>query len=358
MTPELALQSTGLVDSYIGFLDPWLQVVVILVSAIAISKLTEVIGFRTLNHYTRISETDLDELFVRLIRAPLRASIVLAGVYLGVRVLDTAVAGQYVADAALTVIILLWSRAFIKYGNEAVDVLQDEEVAQDIAPFASNVASVFIVLGAGALLLSVWEIDITPFIASAGVISVVVGFAAREALANFIGGLALYFDDTYRVGDVIALDSGERGTVSHVGIRSTSVITRDNVAITIPNSVLNNTEVVNQSAPQQKQRVTIPVSVAYGTDPEAVDEIVASVCGEIEAIVERPEPQVYLVEFGDSALRFEVWVHTVHPFQEQRVRDELNRLVYERFQHEGIEIPFPHRTINYPETEDGRSPGS
>lgn len=338
---------TGFVDPYIGSLDPWLQVVVILTAALALAKLTESVGFRILNHYTQISATDLDQLFVRLIRTPLYVSIVLVGVYLSVDVLDESAAGWYVANAALTLIILLWSRAFVKYGNEAVDVLQNENVAQDIAPFASNVLSVFVVVGATVLILSIWAIDITPFVASAGVLGIVVGFAAREALANFIGGVALYFDDTYRVGDVIVLESGERGTVSHVGIRSTSVITRDNVAVTIPNSLLNSTQVVNQSAPQQKQRITIPISVAYGTELAQVDDILEAVCDAVEDIEETPEPRIFLLAFGDSALEFELRVYTRHPFRENRVRNEVNRRVYDRFGAAGIEIPFPQRTITY-----------
>lgn len=361
MQPPSPLQIADFLNPYIGSLDPWVQIAIILTAAIVLAKLTESIGFRILNHFTQISATALDELFVKIIRTPLYVSIVLAGVYLSVAVLDETVTGWYIANAALTLIILLWSRAFVKYGNEAVDVLQNEEVAQDIAPFASNVASVFVVIGATVLILSIWEIDITPFIASAGVLGIVIGFAAREALANFIGGVALYFDDTYRVGDVIVLESGERGTVSHVGIRSTSVVTRDNVAITVPNSVLNNTQVINQSAPQQKQRVTIPISVAYGTDLDAVDEILVSVCEEVNAIEETPEPRVYLLEFGDSALEYELRVYTMHPFRENRVRNEVNRRVYERFNEAGIEIPFPQRVVSYPsdgelKTSRGKSP--
>ena len=352
MNPASPLQISEVFESSLGSLDPWLQVTVILTTALVLSKLIESIGFRALNHFTQITETDLDQLFVQLIRTPLYVSVVLVGVYLSVGVLEVSAAGLYVANAALTLIILLWSRAFVKYGNDAVDVLQNEEVAQDIAPFASNVLSVFIFLGSTVLILSIWEIDITPFIASAGVLGIVIGFAARESLANFIGGVSLYFDDTYRVGDVIVLGSGERGTVSHVGIRSTSVITRDNVAITIPNALLNNTQVVNQSAPQHKQRIKIPVSVAYGTDLALVDDILESVCEAVENIEDTPKPRIYLLEFGDSALNIELRVYTMHPFRENRVRNEVNRRIYARFDEAGIEIPFPQRTINYPDSPD------
>lgn len=198
MDSQFTDQITGFVDPYIGFLEPWVQVVIILTTAIILAKLTESIGFRTLNHFTHISETDLDNLFVQLIRTPLYVSIVLVGVFLSVGVLDASVTGLYVANTVLTLIILLWSRAFIKYGNEAVDILQNEEVAQDIAPFASNILSVFIVVGATVLILFIWEIDITPFIASAGVFGIVVGLLLEKRWLTSLA--ASRYTSTTRIG--------------------------------------------------------------------------------------------------------------------------------------------------------------
>lgn len=80
-----------------------------------------------------------------------------------------------------------------------------------------------------------------------------------------------------------------------------------------------------------------------------VDEILEAVCEEVDAIEETPEPRIYLLEFGNSALEFELRVYTVHPFRENRVRNEVNRRVYKRFNAAGIEIPFPQRVVTYPD---------
>jgi len=332
----------------LAVLPPWQQVVVILAVSLALSKFVEVVGIQTIRRYTEISETDLDNLLLSTIHVPIYVTIVLLGVVLSVDVLTLPAAiDQYLFNGTVTIVILLWAHAVNRFGNEAVDILQDEEVAQDIAPFASNVLSVFIIIAVSMALLSIWEINIAPFVASAGVIGIVVGFAAREALANFIGGVALYFDDTYRVGDVLLLESGERGTVKNVGIRSTTVLTRDNVLVTIPNSVLNDARVVNQSAPEHEKRIRIPISVAYGTDLDLVDELVDEICEEHDRVLENPAPRFYLLEFGDSALHFELRIYTAHPLHEKRVLNDINRRVYERFDEAGIEIPFPQRTLHH-----------
>jgi len=345
----LATHLQRLIPTELAALAPWQQVILILAVSVVMAKVLESVGFNTLDHYTDISRTDLDDLFIKLVRVPLYVTILLGGVYYSVHVIDPGTVGVYIQRTALTLVVLFWARAIFTYGNEAVDVVQNEEVAQDIAPFVSNVVSVIVIAASALLLLTLWNIDITPFLASAGIIGIVIGFAAREALADFIGGIALYVDDTYRVGDVIQLEDGQRGTVSNVGIRSTRVITRDNVQVNVPNSVLNDARVINQSAPQHRQRIRIPISVEYGADLEQVDRIIESVCEETDDILNSPEPTIYLLEFGDSALNYELRVYTAHPFDEYRIRNAVNRRIYERFEAAGIGIPFPQRTISHAE---------
>lgn len=342
-------QYRQLLSQQLDALEPGQQVVLVLVTSLVLAKLLESIGFNALDRYSDVSRTELDDLFVKLVRVPLYATILLGGGYYSIHVLDPGPVGVTVQKAALTVIVLFWARAIFTYGNDAVDVVQNEEVAQDIAPFVSNIVSLFVIVAAVFLLFELWNVDVTPFIASAGIIGIVVGFAAREALADFIGGIALYFDDTYRVGDVIELQDGQRGAVTNVGIRSTRVVTRDNIQINVPNSVLNHTRVVNQSAPDHEQRIRIPISVEYGADLDQVDRIIASVCEETTDVLDAPEPRIYLLEFGDSALNYELRVYTSHPFHENRIRDAVNRRVYERFDEAGITIPYPQRTISYAE---------
>jgi Small-conductance mechanosensitive channel len=122
----------------------------------------------------------------------------------------------------------------------------------------------------------------------------------------------LHLDETYRVGSVL-LESGERGIVKNVGIRSTTVLIRNNILVPIPNSVLNDARVINQSAPEHKKRIRIPISIAYDTDLDLVNESINEICEEHDRILENPAPRFYLPGFGDSALDFELRVYTAHP---------------------------------------------
>lgn len=351
--------ATAVTESF-NNLDSWQQVLVLLVGSAVLAKFTEGVILRAAQRYTKESSTKFDDLLVREAHTPLYVTIVLGGVYGSVQLLEVAQTGEYIASSAVTVSLVLWARAALRVGNQATDLLHSKEDPHDLAPLLSNIWSVVVVAGTGVALLTLWEINVTPFLASAGVVGIVVGLAAREALSNFIGGVALYFDDTYRVGDVIKLEGGERGTVQHVGIRSTTIRTRDNIAITVPNSVLNDARIVNQSEPEHRTRLRIPISVAYGTDPDRVDDVLHTVAEENPQVLDQPEPNVLLTEFGDSALHFKLHIYIGHPLHEPQVRDAVNRAAYTKLQDAGVEIPFPQRTVHYADqpAEQRESPAS
>ncbi|MHB9287862.1 mechanosensitive ion channel family protein [Halobacteriales archaeon Cl-PHB] len=199
--------------------------------------------------------------------------------------------------------------------------------------------------GALFLGLSFWNIDVTPLLASAGVVGIVVGLAARDTIANFFGSIALYADGTYTVGDYVVLESGQRGRVEDISVRSTVIRTRDDILVTIPNAELNKAAVVNESTPRRYRRVRIPVSVAYGTDVDEVEDIMLGVAEAADLIRKKPNPRVRLREFGDSGLQVELLAWIDHPRLRGRAVDKLMRAVYTEFREAGVEIPYPQREV-------------
>lgn len=189
-------------------------------------------------------------------------------------------------------------------------------------------------------------IPVTAIFASAGIAGVAVALAARETLANFFGGVSIFLDRPFRAGDYIVLDSGERGEVKTVGMRSTRLLTRGDVMISIPNSVITNAKIVNQSMPRSSFRVKIKVGVAYGSDIQKVEDILVSLAHKNELTIRKPEPRVRLIAFGDSALEFELHCWAKRPNDEGRLRHLLCKDIYETFNREGIEIPFPQREVH------------
>jgi len=183
-------------------------------------------------------------------------------------------------------------------------------------------------------------------LASAGIVGIAVGFAAKDSLANLFAGFFIVTDAPYKVGDYIVFDTGERGRVTQIGLRSTRLLTRDDVEITIPNSIIANSKIVNESGgPWERSRVRVQVGVAYGRDIDVVREVLMKVARSSQHLCTDPEPRVRLRAFGDSGLNFELlgWIDL--PERRGQVLDALNSAVYQQFAAHGIEIPFPKRDL-------------
>lgn len=184
-----------------------------------------------------------------------------------------------------------------------------------------------------------------------GIGGIAVALAGREALSNLIGTLMIILDRPFKIGDYIDLSDGERGAVAEVGFRSTRIRTRDDILISIPNSVMANTKMINESAPIPLSRIRVKVGVAYGSDLKKVEEVLLSVAHQNEIVVPVPEPRVRFRRFGDSALELELlcWIHL--PELRGRTIHELNWAIHEEFHKDGIEMPFPQRDIHIRTTE-------
>ena len=204
-----------------------------------------------------------------------------------------------------------------------------------------------LVVGGGLYFLFLtWGINVGGLLMTGGIAGLAVGFAAKDTLANLFSGFFILADAPYQVGDFIVLDTGERGQVTNVGLRSTRLLTRDDIEITIPNAVIGNAKITNESGGRwEKERIRVKVGVAYGSDVDRVRQVLMEVAEGNPNIDDEPEPRVRFRRFGESGLDFELmgWIH--EPVLRGRVLDALNTEVYKRFAAEGIEIPFPKRDV-------------
>jgi MscS family membrane protein len=179
-----------------------------------------------------------------------------------------------------------------------------------------------------------------------GIGGLAVALAGREALSNLIGTVMIILDRPFKIGDFIILGEGERGVVAEVGFRSTRIRTRDDVLISIPNSVIANTKMINESAPISQFRIRVPIGVGYESDLKQVEEALVRIAEQNEAVVSEPAPRVRFRRFGDSSLEFELLCWIDPPELKGQVTHQLNWAIYEEFTRLGIEIPFPQRDIH------------
>ena len=336
--------------------------VVVVVSTVAAVG-TEFVLLRLAYRYVSNTETEYDNIVISSLRLPLVVTAALFGVFVLTHVpvvrasvaLEPQLLDDLLGRPTLSAIILVWAYGANTVVNRLVAAVNAEGGRFDFAPVFSNVWTLAVLVGAAGSLLWVWGIEITPLLGAAGVAGIAVGFAAKDTVANFFGGIALYFDDTYKLGDYIVLDDGSAGTVVKVGVRSTTLLTRDEVVVTVPNAVLNASKVTNESAPQRRRRVRVPIGIAYGTDIDAFEELAVGAALSEPLVLDSPKPRARFRSFGESALQYELLCWVNGPTRRRRARHELNRALYKALHDADIEIPYPKRdvTLTAPIGADG-----
>jgi len=286
--------------------------------------------------------------------------MLLIGVYVAVLILDLHPdLFRVIVGVVKTLAILLWTTAGLRICHTLLQGLSrlSERVAWLDArtlPLFDNLGKLVLVAGAVYCLLLAWDLNVGPWMASAGVLALAIGFAAKDSLANLFGGLFVIMDSPYKIGDFINLDSGERGQVIKIGLRSTRLLTRDDVEITIPNATIATSKIINESGgPWEKTRVAATVGVAYGSDVDRVRDILMNAAKSVEYVIDEPAPRVRFTEMGDSALVFRVLCWVDEPVYRGRCLDELNTAIYKALNAADITIPFPQRDVHLYPTKEG-----
>jgi|FLOH01.1.fsa_nt_gi MscS family membrane protein len=349
-------------DQQIGFLtesltkllshitvNMWLQALIVVAASLLLAKLFDWLCTGVFKVLTARTKTMADDAVLAALHAPVMNSVVLIGLAVATRLLHFEATVEIVTSRTLlTIGLVVWAtfafrvvgiilRAASKNQNR-YHALQDSTF-----PLFNNLAKVLLFGLIVYMAISIWQFDAGGWLASAGIVGLAVGFAAQDTLSNLFAGVFILADRPYRVGDYIRLDSGERGQVSFIGLRSTRVLTRDDIEITVPNSVMGGAKIINETGgPHVKGRIRIPVGAAYGSDvDQVIKELIASV-GDIDAqlVCKTPEPRVRLRAFGASSLDFELLAWIPNPELRGNVTHLLIRAVYLRFRAAGIEIPY------------------
>lgn len=202
----------------------------------------------------------------------------------------------------------------------------------------------------GIIFLDAVGISITPLIASLGVGSVAIAFALQETLASLFSGLYLVTDKPIRVGDFVRLESGQEGYVETIGWRSTRIRMLPNNIVIVPNAKLTGSILTNLHLPDKELMVFVEVGVDYSSDLEKVEKVTVDVAREVMKVVPGGvpafEPEVQYQAFGDSSINFRVVLRAREFANQLTVRHEFIKRLHKRYAKEGIQIPFPIRTVH------------
>jgi small-conductance mechanosensitive channel len=190
------------------------------------------------------------------------------------------------------------------------------------------------------------HLDLSSLAVIVGGLGIGIGFGLQNIVSNFVSGLIILAERPIAIGHRVEV-GGVAGQVTKIKLRSTVVVTNDNITIIVPNSNFITNPVTNWSYGDPKVRLRLPVGVAYGSDVEKLRTILLEIAAENPAVLKDPPPMVRFIEFGDSSLNFELAVWTIDMARSPtRFRSDLYFAVERKFRENNIEVPFPQRDLH------------
>ena len=191
------------------------------------------------------------------------------------------------------------------------------------------------------------EKTVTSLLAGAGVIGLALGFAFQEIASNFVSGVFIAFRHPYQIGDIVEID-GFLGQVTEISLRTSSIMTFQGLEVLMPNKHMFTKPFINYTT-TPRRRVDIEVGVSYGDNLRQVENVVKSALENIEGRIHSEPIEVYFKEFGDSSINFEARIWVEYPGNKNflKARHEAVIAIKEKFDENGITIPFPIRTLDF-----------
>jgi len=328
------------------------QALVLVVLSVVVAKAADLVISRMITRWAQKTTTDLDDRIVEMLHRPLFLFVLLGGLSLAADLLALEGGIKTITFGVLgTMAILIGSGLAMRVSRLVLETLGQHRarfqfVDERTLPMFRNLSNVLLFGAAAYFLFLVWGLDVTAWLASAGILGIAVGFGAKDTVANFFAGVFILADAPYKIGDFIVLDTGERGRVTQIGLRSTRLLTRDDIEVTVPNAVMGNTKIVNETGgPTEKERVRIKVACAYGSDIDQVKQVLLDIGIRHEGVCADPEPRVRFRTFGASGLELQLLCWIEEPVLRGRITDALNTEVYRRFNEEKIEIPYMKQDV-------------
>ena len=223
------------------------------------------------------------------------------------------------------------------YQRSKIDVGSQYAINRLLTYFAYLIGVLLIIQAAGFDLIAVWT--------GAAALLVGIGIGLQQTFNDLICGVIILFERSVMVGDVVELSGHQVGTVRKIGARTSTVETRDDIIIFVPNSKLIGENVTNWSHVQRLARFHVPVGVAYGSDTALVKKILLEVANGHDRIVQAPQPFVRFLDFGSSSLDFDLLFWTRDFTRVEDIKSDLRFAIDAAFRAQGVEIPFPQRDL-------------
>lgn len=196
------------------------------------------------------------------------------------------------------------------------------------------------------LILDTAGIEVSVLLASMAALLIGVGFGIQYIFGDIVSGIVILFEKNIKIGDVLELDDHTVGKVLEIGLRTSKIITRDDIIMIIPNSKFVNDRIINWSNMDSKTRFSVGVGVAYGSDVQLVSRLLLEAARENARIADNPPPFVRFQDFGESSLDFKVYFWVVDSFLVENIKSDLRFAIDRKFRDSQVVVPFPQRDVH------------
>ena len=303
---------------------------------------------------TRKTTTQLDDMILSRIKGPIYYLIILAGLSAALEVLPLVpVVKINLSRVVASIVIAISCYLAASIINLTVKAWFDQRKAilgkakgQELIIISRKILNFIIFVLLFIFILKLWQVEVSPLIASLGIAGFILGFALKDIFANIFGGVALIADKSFKIGDFIKLDTGEMGEIIDIGLRSTRIKSfEEGNEIIVPNSTLVMTKITNYGRPMVNLKMVIKIGVAYGSDVGKVKAVLLDCVTKLRETQKDPPPRVYFMEMADFSLNFRI-VFWISDFRNRfDIQDRVISSAYQELGVQGIKIPFPTRTI-------------
>lgn len=239
---------------------------------------------------------------------------------------------------------VLWTSS----GQIIHKVLQHYGLNASIEQLLKNILSVLLLVFGLASVMAQFGFDIVSLVAGLGIAGIAVGFAAQSTLANFIAGITILLEQSFQVGDWVNINDNE-GRVVVIALRTTHVLTRDNITVIIPNSNVASSVVINLTS-KNFIRFDIRMRIAFEDDIDKAREVILQVLSESDVVLNRPETSATVDEIGEYGVFFIVrfWVKPAAVARMPKIKEALRENIKRAFDAADISTPYPHMRLLMP----------
>jgi MscS family membrane protein len=290
---------------------------------------------------TKKTKTELDDKIISAIEFPVKLTLFLLMIYFLLEYLNVKIFDN--------ILLTLTAISFVYIFYKIVDVIskhlesKEEKVYKTIAFIFKNVGILILVFVAVSFITTIWKIDITPLIASAGIAGLIVGFALKDVIENIFAGVLILLDPPFKVGDIVQIGN-DAGRVVEIGIRNTKIKKFDNNIIVIPNRDIITSKVTNMCLPDEIVRIEMFITASYFDEPEKVKKVILDLIKSLDGVLEEPTPSVQTWEYGDFYIKYRITFYTTLS-NKIKLIDEFNTKIWKKFKEEGITFPFPTHDV-------------